>query len=647
MSSESVEIESADVVSDVVEQTVESKTAVEAQASTEACDGFGSLGLPKPVMDALKKSGYETPSPIQAQTIPYLLEGRDVLGQAQTGTGKTAAFALPLLARLDPEVRQPQVLVLAPTRELAIQVSEAFERYAACMKDVRVLPVYGGQDFYVQKRALDRGVHIVVGTPGRVIDQMKRGVLKLDALKTVVLDEADEMLRMGFIDDVEWVLSQTSDKRQTALFSATMPEPIRRITQRHLREPAEVTIREKTRTATTVTHRRLIVHGRDKSEVLCRLLETEKTDGVIVFVRTKNATAEVADELTAQGFQAAPLNGDMPQNLRERTVDQLKAGKLNILVATDVAARGLDVNRVSHVVNYDLPQDTESYIHRIGRTGRAGRSGQAILFVKPQERKMLWAIERATRQKIESMEIPTADEINAARIERFKQRITDTLEAGNLEFFRNLIEEYQRETSTAPWDVAAALAKLLQGDVPLLMKDRPLRQYSDRPQRDRSHDKRRNGQKGFDRRGEGAPHRVKRPTAPPQAGMERFRLEVGSSHGVRPGNIVGAIANEAGIESSNIGRIEIYDDFSTVDLPADMPLATHETLKKTRVSGRPLQLSKHDGSVGRRSFAGRGQAQGGGGYSKGKRSKFPSGKHAAGQRAKSGPPRKAKRNRAS
>ncbi len=533
---------------------------------------FEGLGLSPLILEGLKDVGYETPSAIQALTIPLLLSGRDVLGQAQTGTGKTAAFALPLLSRIDLKKTTPQVLVLAPTRELAIQVSEAFHRYAHHLKGFHVMPIYGGAGYDGQFRQLKRGVHVVVGTPGRIMDHMRRGSLDLTDLKCLVLDEADEMLRMGFIDDVEWILEQTPTERQIALFSATMPDVIRRIANRHLKNPANVTIKVRTATAETIHQRCWIVAGLQKLDALTRLLETETFDGMIVFVRTRIATEELAEKLEARGFASAPLNGDIPQAKRERTIELLKSGKIDILVATDVAARGLDVERISHVVNYDVPHDTEAYIHRIGRTGRAGRSGEAILFVAPREQPMLRAIERATNQRVDMMSIPTSASVNTQRIARFKQKITDVVEAGNLDFFIKLMEEYQAETETSAIEIAAALASLMQGNQPLLLPE----------------DKPRARPKEGDR-GTRSPSPMRE--LPADAEMERFRIEVGHIHGVKPGNIVGAIANEVGLDSRYIGRIEIGDDFSTVDLPVGIPEDALEILKKVRVAGQQLRMS--------------------------------------------------------
>jgi ATP-dependent RNA helicase DeaD len=430
---------------------------------------FRDLGLSPPLLAALDRVGYETPSPIQAQTIPHLLAGRDLLGRAPTGTGKTAAFALPLLARLDVDRREPQALVLTPTRELAIQVAEACRRYAAEYRDFHVLPIYGGQDYRVQLRQLERGVHVVVGTPGRIMDHMRRGTLDLEALKVLVLDEADEMLRMGFIDDVEWILEQTPAERQTALFSATLPRAIQHIAQNYLDDPVEVSIAARTATAETIRQRWWLVSGLHKLDALTRILEVEPFDALLIFVRTKTATAELAERLEARGYAAAALNGDLPQKLREQIIERLKQGQLDIIVATDVAARGLDVERISHVVNYDIPYDTEAYIHRIGRTGRAGRAGEAILFVAPRERRMLRAIEQATRQPIEPLKLPSTETVNDKRIADFKQRITDALAAGELDFLQGLVEQYQQEHDVPAVEIAAALARLVVGEQPLLL----------------------------------------------------------------------------------------------------------------------------------------------------------------------------------
>jgi ATP-dependent RNA helicase DeaD len=560
---------------------------------------FSDLNLSAPVMKALKDVGYEVPSPIQAAAIPLLLAGRDILGQAQTGTGKTAAFALPALSNIDIKQQTPQVLVLAPTRELAIQVAEAFQTYAAHIPGFHVLPIYGGQSYGPQLSALRRGVHVIVGTPGRIIDHLDKGSLDLSKLKTLVLDEADEMLRMGFIDDVEQILQKVPASRQTALFSATMPSAIKRIAKTYLRDPSEVTVAAKTGTADNITQRYWMVSGMQKLEALTRILEAEPFDGMIIFARTKLGTEELATRLQARGFAATAINGDMQQTQRERTIAQLKDGKIDILVATDVAARGLDVERISHVINYDVPSDPESYTHRIGRTGRAGRSGQAILFITPREQGLLKAIERATRQPVSPLTLPTIKAVNDVRIAKFKDQITEQIAAGGLEQFRSLIEEYEREQNVPAVEIAAALAKLSRGDIPLLLEKqdraaKPASTWEERPapaaRSPRSDSPRfdsprpeRGADTGFKR------ERVARPS---EDGMGTFRIEVGHAHGVKPGNIVGAIANEANIDSKFIGRIEIYDDYSTLDLPADLPPAAFDHLKTVWVAGQQLNITR-------------------------------------------------------
>jgi ATP-dependent RNA helicase DeaD len=564
---------------------------------------FNDLNLIKPLLKILDDVGYESPSPIQAQAIPLLLEGRDIIGQAQTGTGKTAAFALPLISNMDLKQKDPQLLVLAPTRELAIQVAEAFQKYATHMKGFHVLPVYGGADYSGQIRSLKRGVHVVVGTPGRVMDHIRKGTLKLGGLRALVLDEADEMLRMGFIDDVEWILDQTPDDRQIALFSATMPQQIRRIATNYLNNPEHVTIKAKTTTIDTIRQRFWPVSGVHKLDALTRILEAEDFDAMIIFVKTKNSTVELSDKLSARGYSSSPLNGDIAQNQRERTIRNVKNGNIDIIVATDVAARGLDVERISHVVNYDVPHDTESYVHRIGRTGRAGRKGDAILFVAPREKRMLSSIERATRQKIEMMELPSTQIINDKRIDKFKQSITDILANEDLGIFSQLIEQYQQEHNIPALEIAAALAKKLQGDNEFLLSNKPQRKAKSREDWDRDdrgrNDRGRNDRGGRERptrdrseRDSRSPRRERQPrdTAIDE-GMERYRIEVGHNHEVKPGNIVGAIANEADIESKYIGRISIYDDHSTIDLPENMPKEILYTLKKVWVSGQQLKIS--------------------------------------------------------
>jgi ATP-dependent RNA helicase DeaD len=584
-------------------------SAVPAGESPSAAT-FRDLALSEAVLRALTDVGYESPSPIQAATIPVLLSGADMLGQAQTGTGKTAAFALPALTRIDLSKHEPQVLVLVPTRELALQVAEAFLRYAAHLKGFHVLPIYGGQSYQPQLNALRRGVHVVVGTPGRVIDHMNRGTLKLTGLTLLVLDEADEMLRMGFVDAVESILEQTPPQRQVALFSATIPAPIRRIASKHLRSPIEVTIKSKTSTATNIRQRYWMVSGMHKLDALTRILEAETFDGMLVFTRTKQATVELAEKLEARGFAAAPLNGDIPQPQRERTVARLKAGQIDIVVATDVAARGLDVERIGHVVNYDVPYDTESYVHRIGRTGRAGRKGEAILFVAPRERNMLRAIERATRQVIEPMNLPTVDTVNALRIAKFKQRVAETIAKGDATAFRPVLEQLEAETGLPLIDIAAALASLAQGTTPLLLtgkSERPAEVHSSAERAPGGHDARptRTGERepGRERERDREPERspdaapafegARKVRAKSAAGlMETFRIEVGSIHGIKPGNVVGAIANEAGIEGVHIGRVDIREDHSFVDLPEGMPKQIFKELQKVRVVGRELRISR-------------------------------------------------------
>jgi len=735
---------------------------VQATVAATAADsnGFLDLGLNEAVLQALRDVGYEAPTPIQAETIPVLLAGSDVLGQAQTGTGKTGAFALPVLSKIDVSKAQTQALVLVPTRELAIQVAEAFQRYATHMKGFHVLPIYGGQSYTPQLKGLKRGAHVIVGTPGRVMDHMKRGTLPLDALNFLVLDEADEMLQMGFIDAIEWILEQSPPTRQIALFSATIPPAIRRIAQRHQRKPAEITIRSRTSTAPNIRQRYWLVSGMHKLDALTRILEVESFDAMLVFVRTKLETVELAERLEARGFEAAPLNGDIPQQQRERTIAALKSGKVDIVVATDVAARGLDVERVSHVVNYDVPYDSESYIHRIGRTGRAGRSGDAILFIAPRERNMLRIIERATRQQIAQMNLPSVAAVNEQRVARFKQRIADTLAEGETAAFRAIVEEFEAENEVPAIEIAAALASLLQGATPLLLPEKSQaeesgrewgRQGEDRdgPRGQGSHSRHgrdrggeRKGTRPGDRgAGEGRGHsrdrgdethhrgssdratgvergprgehaadvtrnpRKERPhdgvgvPAPTDAGgpralrrargdvgedlgrrrnedpvasgadpsgereadgdsklhaergvegernprgkhaadtraadtdgkprgdrdargdrgptdaggarssrrkrgdtddvvFETFRVEVGHAHGVKPGNIVGAIANEAGLEGRHIGQVDIRDDHSFVDLPEGMPKDIFRNLKKVRVVGQELRISRVDG----------------------------------------------------
>ncbi|HAN28758.1 MAG TPA: ATP-dependent RNA helicase [Haliea salexigens] len=557
---------------------------------------FADLNLPDFLLRALTAVGYETPSAIQARTIPPLLEGCDLVGQAQTGTGKTAAFALPLLAGLDIKQKTPQVMVLTPTRELAIQVAEAFQKYAAYLPGFHVLPIYGGSDYRGQLRQLQRGVHVIVGTPGRVMDHMRRGSLDLRGLRSLVLDEADEMLRMGFIDDVEWILEQTPPTRQVALFSATMPTAIRRIAQQHLKSPREITIQVKSMANEAIRQRVWMMAGVHKLDALTRILEMEDFDAIIMFVRTRIATTELAEKLAARGYSAAPLNGDIPQQQREKTVERLKNGGLDILVATDVAARGLDVERISHVINYDIPQDVEAYVHRIGRTGRAGRKGEAILFAANRERRLLKAIERATSNVIEPMQLPSAQEVQDKRSDRFKQQITETLDTRDLDAARKLVSDYQHEYGVPMLDVAAALVLLAGGkaDSPAPIAQNspssPVAVGREKPSRGDTRPPREA------RESRDKPRRQERDSELAK-GMERFRIAVGHTHGVKPGNIVGAIANEADIDSEHIGRIIIHDSHSTVDLPEGMPEEIFDHLRNVWVSGQKLNLQRDQGAT--------------------------------------------------
>lgn len=552
---------------------------------------FSDLGLSQPVLKALKEIGYETPSAIQAATIPTLLGGRDVVGMAQTGTGKTAAFALPIIDRLDLSQKSPQALVLAPTRELALQVCEAFEKYAGHLKDVHVLPVYGGQGYGVQLSALRRGVHIVVGTPGRIIDHLEKGTLDLSALQYLVLDEADEMLKMGFAEDVETILAETPKTKQVALFSATMPAQIRRMSKQYLNDPEEITVKSKTQTSANISQRYLITAWQQKMDALTRILEVENFDGMIVFGRTRSVTEEIAEKLRARGYSAAAINGDIAQPQREKTVNQLKSGKLDILVATDVAARGLDVERVSHVVNYDIPTDAESYVHRIGRTGRAGRTGDAISFVTPRERGLVKMIERATRQDLTEIPLPSVDEVNVTRLSRFDDRITAALgESERIEAFRDIVAHYVRNHDVPEADVAAALAVVAQGDTPLLLEPDP----EPAPARER-------GDRGD--RGDRAdrPERGERRT--PREGFATYRIAVGKRQRVEPRQIVGALANEGGLRRDDFGAIKIMPDFSLVELPANLPREALDRLADTRISGQLIELRPDSGRPQRRSDA--------------------------------------------
>jgi len=576
---------------------------------TQSIDTFAGLQLPAFLLSALADVGYETPSPIQAACIPPLLGGRDILGEAQTGTGKTAAFALPLLAQIDLANKAPQALVLTPTRELAIQVAEAFQKYAHHMPGFHVLPLYGGQSMVVQLRQLSRGAHVIVGTPGRVMDHLERKSLVLDNLKSLVLDEADEMLRMGFIDDVDWILEHTPATRQTALFSATMPEPIRRVAHRHLRDAQEVKIRSATSTVAAIKQFYWQVRGADKLDALTRILEVEEDfDAALIFVRTKTQTVELADKLEARGYAAAALNGDMTQGLREQVIERLKNGMLDIVVATDVAARGIDVPRIGHVINYDVPYDTEAYVHRIGRTGRAGRTGKAILFVAPREVRMLRAIEHSTRQKIEPISLPTRAAVADRRVAQFKQQVLDALEAEKLDFFMDVVGQLEEEQDLSMHEIAAVLAYMAQRDRPLRpegsgWQDEPPQRAYEAPRetpRPRAHET--TYPAANDNRGEpAAPRSFEKPPrenrdeilarrrAFSEGSLQRYRIEVGRNQGVTPKDIVGAIANEGGIEGKYIGQIHLFDDYSTVELPS-LPDDTIALLKRTRIRQAQLNI---------------------------------------------------------
>ena len=551
-------------------------------SDTENAISFVDLPLSEPVIKAVQDVGYETPSPIQAQSIPHLLEGRDLLGLAQTGTGKTAAFALPLLSQIDVQQRHPQVLVLTPTRELAIQVAEAFQRYARHMRGFHVLPVYGGQDMRSQLRSLQRGAQVIVGTPGRVMDHIRRESLKLEDLKTIVLDEADEMLRMGFVDDIEWIMDHTPSQRQVALFSATMPYQIRKIADTHLNNPATVEIKAKTATVDTITQKVCMVSGFHKLDALTRILEVEPFDAMIIFVRTKTATVELAEKLEARGFAAAALNGDMNQALREKVVDRLKKKSLDILIATDVAARGLDVERMSHVVNYDIPYDTEAYVHRIGRTGRAGREGTAILFATHRERRMLRAIESATRKRIDTMTLPSMSDVRDTRIRQFKEDVVKTLEMGEeLEAFREVVNQLEQEHALSPEDLAIALCYMAQKERPF-----PDGKEPERPQRERR-ERRDRGERGGRER-HGGRERGGRERS--NEGMVRYRVDLGRDQGITPGDLVGAIANEGKISGQSIGHIRLFDTCSSVYLPEGLDKNVLDALKDARIRNKPMSL---------------------------------------------------------
>jgi len=579
---------------------------------------FEDLGLSQDVMKAVQNAGYENPTPIQMQTIPLLLSGKNLLGTAQTGTGKTAAFTLPLLSRLDFEGKNPSMLILTPTRELAIQVSEAIKKYSALMKDFSVVPVYGGQDMGVQLRALKRKAQVIVATPGRLIDHLERRTIDLSGIQALVLDEADEMLDMGFQEDVEYILESTPESAQRALFSATMPTAVQKIVATYLGEYETIRITSKTTTVEKTRQRYLPVRQEHKMEALTRVLENEEFEGMLIFVRTKQATAEVAERLEARGFNAVPLSGDLAQSLRERTLNRLKEGKIDIVVATDVAARGLDVERITHVLNYDIPYDTESYVHRIGRTGRAGREGNAILFVTPRENRLLAMIEKETRQKIEKMNLPTGEQISSKRVTKFKEEITKIVhEQGNLKSFRDLIENLAMEQAMDVTDIAAALAYISQAEQPLFPVMEPLesahsekrerRERGDRGERRERSERGERGDRG-DRNRDGRFSDLESP----ETGMERYYLGVGRMDNVSPRDIVGAIANEANLESRYIGHIKLFDKFSTVDLPENMPEDVLGILRRMTIKNRPSKIRlMTDEPPPRREGAGPGRSEGG------------------------------------
>lgn len=595
----------ASAVAESGETSEHTDAAAQAPAS-DSPQGFSNLDLPTNVVDAVTAVGFEKPSPIQEQTIPILMQGRDVVGLAQTGTGKTAAFALPVLAQLDPKERFPQSLVLAPTRELALQVADSFESFAKHLGGIEVLPIYGGQAYGIQLAGLRRGAQIIVGTPGRVIDHLEKGSLDISKLRYLVLDEADEMLNMGFQEDVERILADTPEQKQVALFSATMPNGIRRLSKQYLNDPAEVTVKSQARTNENITQRFLFTQHRAKFDAFIRILEVIDYDGMIVFTRTKHETEEVAEKLRAVGYSAAAINGDIAQNQRERTVEQLKSGRLDILVATDVAARGLDVERISHVINFDIPGDTESYVHRIGRTARAGRSGEAILFVTPRERRMLRSIEKVTKATLEEMQLPTVDEVNEVRKKNFAEGITGALGAKDKDFFRTMIREYSKNHDVAMDDIAAALAVKLQGDKDFLLKEQPVDK-----RKDRFNDKR--GGRDFDDRGgrdgrgrdRGSRDRGGRGGR--DANFQPYRLAVGKRQHVRPGSIVGALANEGGLNSKDFGRINIGADHTIVELPKNLDPAVLDRLSDTRISGELIKIRKDHGAPNRGGFQGGGR----------------------------------------
>ena len=571
---------------------------------------FASLGISAPVLKAVKQLGYEQPSPVQAASIPILLEGKNLLGTAQTGTGKTAAFALPFLSKLDEKQTTPQVLVLTPTRELAIQVAEAFQSYAKHIKGFHVLPIYGGADIGGQLRGLKRGAQVVVGTPGRMLDHLRRRSLDLSQIKGLILDEADEMLRMGFIDDVETILAKTPPECQRTLFSATMPPAIKRVADKYLGDAEVVSIENKTKTVERIAQTHLMVKGHQKMDALTRILEVEQFEGMIIFVRTKSSTLEIAEKLEARGFSSAALNGDLTQAVRERAINRLKKGQLDIVVATDVAARGLDVERISHVINYDVPHDNESYVHRIGRTGRAGREGKAIMLVTQKETRMLRSIEKSTRQPISAFNLPSNEEVSGQRVEQFKQQLVGMSQSTKLDKFHSLVKEVAAEHDIDMSLLAAALAFEVQKERPLFPKlvaiDTPRASQNDRAsdRKSRPRNERTDKRDRVERQRPDRAQKVSQNKKPitdhegNDVAMITYRIEVGRNDDVSPKNIVGAIANEAQIDSQFIGHITLHDDHSTVDLPEGMPKELFDHLCKVRVCQKPLKLSIHHGTAG-------------------------------------------------
>lgn len=570
---------------------------------------FAELGINDKLISALSLLGYENPSPIQQQCIPIFLQGNDLLGVAQTGTGKTAAFSLPILQNINISQKSPQALILAPTRELALQVAESLQSYAKFLPGFHVLPIYGGQAYNLQLRQLSRGAQVIVGTPGRIMDHIERKTLKLDNLKTIILDEADEMLRMGFIEDVEWILEHVPENHQTGLFSATMPEQIKKVAQKYLKNPTEVKIKSATATVESISQKYWIVSGLHKLDALTRILEVEDDlDATIIFVRTKTQTAELADKLSARGYAAAALNGDLNQAMRERVIEQLKNGSLDIVIATDVAARGIDVPRISHVINYDIPYDTESYVHRIGRTGRAGRSGHAILFVSPRETRLLKSIERATRQKISAITLPTRADVTMRRVAGFKEKIAEVMEKQNLDFFRQLVSqmtESDNESENADLlNIAAALAFMAQQNRPLQIPDEDTPPYE--RNRKEQHERKISGknQKNNKKQNEKQNEKEKEKDKPQfnndyaenSFAMTKYRIDVGRNHGVQVKDIVGAFANETGLQSRYIGRIGLYEESSTIELPSGMPKATENLMQRIRIKGFAINLRRDGGS---------------------------------------------------